>query len=119
MSQFPYDEFSKQIAEISLELAGTAEPAKTIPGETREIDFYFLPSFASAAQAVRQDLGLLGRLANQPSTFKFFHNPVEIAEILSCIGKTVDLEKNLVKAKTLTSLHLWIITPTLSQNYLA
>jgi hypothetical protein len=72
MSQFPYDEFSKQIAEVSLELAGVAEPAKTIPGETREIDFYFLPSFSPAAQAVRRDLGLLGSLANQPSTFEFF-----------------------------------------------
>jgi hypothetical protein len=57
MSQFPYDEFSKQIAEVSLELAGVA---KTVPGETREIDFYFVPSFSPSAQSVHRDLGLLG-----------------------------------------------------------
>jgi hypothetical protein len=114
VTQLPYDEFSKQIAEVSLELSGQAEPAKTIPGETREIDFYFSPSFSPEAQLVRRDLGLLGRLANRPSTFEFFHNPVELWEIRSCMGKTAELERALAKSTNLQDLHLWIVTPTLS-----
>jgi hypothetical protein len=57
MSQFPYDEFSKQIAEVSLELAGVD---KTVPGETREIDFYFVPSFSPSG------LGAIGLLRKLP-----------------------------------------------------
>ncbi len=125
MTQFPHDQFAKDLLETLLSPFGEVQTAKTIDSQVREIDVYFSPNPQSPPLA---SLGLLHKLAATPATFEPFRKAITISEIRSCIAKLFDLQGELSRqAKragqtklTETDLpHLWILTPTLSAEKLA
>jgi Domain of unknown function (DUF4351) len=125
MTQFPHDQFAKDLLETLLSPFGEVQTAKTVDSQVREIDVYFSPNPKSPPLA---SLGLLHKLAATPATFEPFRKAITISEIRSCIAKLFDLQGELSRqAKRLgqTKLaeadlpHLWILTPTLSAEKLA
>ena len=124
MTQFPHDQFAKDLLETLLSPFGEVQTAKTIDAQVREIDVYFTPAENTATDA---RLGLLHKLASTPATFEPFRKAVTIGELRSCIAKLIDLQNELTRqAKRegkpkLTEAdlpQLWILTPTLSAEKL-
>jgi Domain of unknown function (DUF4351) len=119
MTQFPHDQFAKNLLEALLAAGGQVTTALTIDSEVREIDVYFLPTQNPQTIA---DLGLLARCAAQPAAFEPFRNPVSTAEIRSCMSKLYDLHRETVRqakkdGRKITEdelPNLWILTPTLA-----
>jgi hypothetical protein len=118
MSQFPHDQFAKDLLESLLSPFGKVETDRKISGEVREIDVCFFPY--SAAEHL-PSLGLLSKLASTGVAFEPFRNPVSADEIRSCEGKLLDLHAELNRQSkrqqqpndTLLPM-LWILTPTLA-----
>ncbi len=119
MTQFPHDQFAKNLLEALLATGGQVTTALTIDSEVREIDVYFNPSNDPTRIS---DLGLLAQCASQPAAFEPFRNPVSTAEIRSCMSKLYDLHRETVRqakkdgrkiADTELPI-LWILTPTLA-----
>jgi hypothetical protein len=124
LSQFPYDEFSKNLLEATLQPLGNVEVARTVASEVREVDLYFVPH---TPQRPNSALGLLQRLATQPTSFEPFRNPVAVENIKSCLVKLLDLHGEITKTAQKNKQpsvseqqlpYLWIITPTLSAQKL-
>jgi Domain of unknown function (DUF4351) len=119
MTQFPHDQFAKNLLESLLAPGGQVTTALTIDSEMREIDVYFNPSNDPSRIS---DLGLLARCATQPAVFEPFRNPVSIPEIRSCMSKLYDLHRETVRqakkdGQKITDAELpilWILTPTLA-----
>ncbi len=124
MTQFPHDQFAKDLLETLLSPFGEVQTAKTIDSQVREIDVYFRPNPTTPTAT---NLGILHKLAATPATFEPFRKAVTIGEIRSCIAKLFDLHGELTRqakreGQTLTEAdlpHLWILTPTLSAEKLA
>jgi Domain of unknown function (DUF4351) len=125
MTQFPHDQFAKDLLETLLSPFGEVQTAKTVDSQVREIDVYFSPNPTTPPLP---NLGLLHKLAATPATFEPFRKAVTVGEICSCIAKLFDLHGELARqAKreeqsklTAANLpHLWILTPTLSAEKLA
>jgi Domain of unknown function (DUF4351) len=125
MTQFPHDQFAKDLLETLLSPFGEVQTAKTIDSQVREIDVYFSPNPQSPPSA---SLGLLHKLAATPATFEPFRKAITISEIRSCIAKLFDLQGELSRqakrsgqAKLVEAdlPRLWILTPTLSAEKLA
>ena len=124
MTQFPHDQFAKDLLETLLSPFGEVQTAKTIDAQVREIDVYFTPA---ANIPPDSPLGLLHKLATTPATFEPFRKAVIIGEVRSCIAKLIELQNELTRqAKRdgkpkLTEAdlpQLWILTPTLSAEKL-
>jgi hypothetical protein len=119
MTQFPHDQFAKNLLESLLAPGGQVTTALTIDSEVREIDVYFNPSNDPSRIS---DLGLLARCATQPAVFEPFRNPVSTPEIRSCMSKLYDLHRETVRqakkeGRKITDAELpilWILTPTLA-----
>lgn len=119
MTQFPHDQFAKNLLESLLAPGGQVTTALTIDSEVREIDVYFNPSSDPSRISA---LGLLARCASQPAVFEPFRNPVSIPEIRSCMSKLYDLHRETVRqakkdGRKITDAELpilWILTPTLA-----
>jgi hypothetical protein len=78
MTQFPHDQFAKDLFELLLSPFGIVEIDRTITSEVRAIDIYFTPrnlptDFPS--------LGLLLKCAQTGAAFEAFRNPVPDEEI--------------------------------------
>jgi hypothetical protein len=124
MSQFPHDQFAKDLLESLLSPLGQIETDRQISGEVRRIDVCFSP----APQAIASpDLGLLGRLASTGAAFEPFRNPVTPNEIRSCLSKLLDWHAELRRQaqrqppderERLPLPQLWILTPTLAATTL-
>jgi hypothetical protein len=124
MSQFPHDQFAKDLLENLLTLFGKVETDRKISGEVREIDVCFLPS---PSVPNLPSLGLLQQLAFRGAAFEPFRNPVSANEIRSCMGKLFDWHGELHRQAnregrgklTDSNLpYLWILTPTLAAGTL-
>jgi Domain of unknown function (DUF4351) len=124
MTQFPHDQFTKDLLETLLSPFGEVQTAKTIDAQVREIDVYFTPAANIQTDA---RLGLLHKLAATPATFEPFRKAITVGEVRSCIAKLIDLQNELTRqAKRdgkpkLTEAdlpQLWILTPTLSAEKL-
>lgn len=121
MSQFPHDQFAKNLLESLLSPFGLVQIAFTMSSEIREIDVYFTPD------SLPTNLGLLSQCAATSAVFEPFRNPVSVFELRSCMSKLYDLHGEIVrqakKQKTkLTDADLptlWILTPTLAAPTLA
>jgi hypothetical protein len=119
MTQFPHDQFAKNLLESLLAPGGQVTTALTIDSEVREIDIYFSPTSDPTRILA---LGLLARCALQPAVFEPFRNPVSTAEIRSCMSKLYDLHRETVRqakkdGRKITDVELavlWILTPTLA-----
>jgi Domain of unknown function (DUF4351) len=119
MTQFPHDQFAKNLLESLLAPGGQVTTALTIDSEVREIDVYFNPTNDPSRISA---LGLLARCAAQPAVFEPFRNPVSTAEIRSCMSKLYDLQLETFRqakkdGRKITDTELpilWILTPTLA-----
>ena len=119
MTQFPHDQFAKNLLESLLAPGGQVTTALTIDSEVREIDVYFNPNHDPSRIS---DLGLLDRCASKPAVFEPFRNPVSTPEIRSCMSKLYDLHRETVRqakkdGRKITDDELpilWILTPTLA-----
>jgi hypothetical protein len=120
MSQFPHDQFAKDLLETLLSPFGWVETDRKISSEVREIDVCFFPHPQTTAPPT---LGLLSRLASTGTAFEPFRNPVAADEIRSCISKfyawQVELQRLakrglLPLSAGLPLTRLWILTPTLA-----
>jgi Domain of unknown function (DUF4351) len=119
MSQFPHDQFAKDLLESLLSPFGKVETDRKISGEVREIDVCFFPH---SEVSNLPSLGLLSKLATTGAAFEPFRNPVSADEIRSCEAKLFDLHAELNRQskrqqrKQDDSLlpMLWILTPTLA-----
>jgi hypothetical protein len=124
MSQFPHDQFAKDLLESLLSPFGKVGSNRKISSEVREIDLCFFPhpepiNFPS--------LGLLSKLASMGTAFEPFRNPASADEIRSCMAKLFDLHTELnrqAKREEKPKLdeaelpRLWILTPTLAATTL-
>ena len=120
MSQFPHDQFAKDLLESLLSPFGKVETDRKISGEVREIDVCFFPH---SEVANLPSLGLLSKLASTGVAFEPFRNPVSADEIRSCEAKLFDLHSELNRQtkrqqqpkqdESLLPI-LWILTPTLA-----
>lgn len=121
MSQFPHDQFAKNLLESLLSPFGLVQTAFTMSSEIREIDVYFTPD------SLPTNLGLLSQCAATSAVFEPFRNPVNVFEIRSCMSKLYDLHGEIIRQakKQQTKLAdsdlptLWILTPTLAAPALA
>jgi hypothetical protein len=125
MTQFPHDQFAKDLLESLLSPFGEVQTAKTIDSQVREIDVYFNPNPTTPPLPT---LGLLHKLAATSATFEPFRKAVTVSEICSCIARLFDLHSELTRQakreerSKLTAAdlpHLWILTPTLTAEKLA
>lgn len=124
MTQFPYDEFSKNYLQELLGTIGEVKTDKKVPSEIREIDVYFAPSPHPPEYKV--ELGLLGRFADTAALFEPFRNAVQPLEVCSCMGKLfsafAEAERKSNREKTPLRMddlpRLWIISPTASEPFL-
>ncbi|WP_219884712.1 hypothetical protein [Merismopedia glauca] len=73
MSQFPHDQFAKDLLESLLSPIGQAQSDYKISSEVREIDVCFFPYPGADPQP---SLGLLQQLAATAAVFEPFRNPV-------------------------------------------
>jgi Domain of unknown function (DUF4351) len=120
MSQFPHDQFAKDLLESLLSPFGRVETDRKISSEVREIDVCFFPN-AEVEHIL--SLGLLSKLASTGAAFEPFRNPASADEIRSCMAKLFDLHTELnrqakrqqhPKQDELQLTKLWILTPTLA-----
>jgi len=121
MTKFVYDQFAKDYLKELLAPLGEVETSRDVPGEVREIDVWFTP-YPAEQRGDAQVLGLLGRLASNPSIFEPFRNAVNPNQIRSCIGKLFDIQANLQRQSQRENNRLnetdlpwlWILSPTVS-----
>ncbi|MCP2729005.1 flagellar assembly protein H [Limnofasciculus baicalensis] len=125
MTRFAHDQFAKDILDETLGSLGGVNPNKKVPAEVREIDIYFTPNpEKSGYLEYRDQLGLLGKMAETPALFEPFRNPVTSEKVISCLSKLFDVKADLARqAKRENTVSteapwLWILTPTASDNLL-
>ncbi|NER87124.1 hypothetical protein [Moorena sp. SIO3A2] len=124
MTRNVHDQFAKQCLKELLDPLGKVETSWKVPGEVQEIDVYFLPSQPLTTNG--QSLGLLGKLATTPAIFEPFRNPVSKFEVLSCIGKLIQVHGQVFRQAKRTNAQvrvtqlprLWILSPTASEEFL-
>jgi Domain of unknown function (DUF4351) len=124
MSQFPHDEFAKNLFELLLTPFGGVEIERGVQPEAKAVDIYFQPSKPLPRD---HNIGLLARCITQPAIFEPFRNPVGVGEIQMCIAKLFEIQQELsrerkrLKQPDLVEVkpHLWILTPTLAAPTLA
>jgi hypothetical protein len=124
MTRTPFDQFSKQLLEELLSPLGTIERSYEIPGESRQVDIWFIPN--PQVKTESQDLGLLGQIATQPCLLEPFRNPPSPTEIRNCMLKLfllqADLQRRAKRDNTTFSdshlPYLWILAPSASTTLL-
>lgn len=122
MTQFPHDQFAKNLLESLLAPLGQIDTSLTMNSEVREIDVYFTPRTTD----IPSDLGLLAQCVANPAVFEPFRNPVSTIQIRSCMSKLYDLHGELIrqakreqqKLNDTDLPNLWILTPTLAAQTL-
>ena len=96
MSQFPHDEFAKNLFELLLTPFGGVEIERGVQPEAKAVDIYFQPSKPLPSD---NNLGLLARCITQPAIFEPFRNPVGVAEIQMCIAKLFEIQQELTRER--------------------
>jgi hypothetical protein len=124
MSQFPHDEFAKNLFELLLTPFGGVEIERGVQPEAKAVDIYFQPSKPLPRE---HNIGLLARCITQAAIFEPFRNPVGVSEIQMCIAKLFEIQRELVRERKRLKQpdspefkpRLWILTPTLAAPTLA
>lgn len=124
MSQFPHDEFAKNLFELLLTPFGGVEIERGVQPEAKAVDIYFQPSKPLPRA---HNIGLLARCITQAAIFEPFRNPVGVGEIQMCIAKLFEIQQELVRERKRLKQpdspefkpRLWILTPTLAAPALA
>jgi hypothetical protein len=124
MTRTPFDTFSKQLLEEFLSPLGTVDINREVPGESRFIDVWFVPSEFNRSPDPR--LGLLGEIATSPCLLEPYRNPPNLSETRSCLLKLFETQANVQRQAKRDNRqisedllpHLWILTPTASEAFL-
>ncbi|AFZ51665.1 RpnC/YadD family protein [Dactylococcopsis salina] len=119
MTRHPFDQLAKQLLEQLLLPCGDVEISKEVPGEPHFIDLYFSPQTNVTPDP--QTLGILAAMLQSPGLFEPFRNPPSVEDMESCLLKRLWLVSSLRRRGTFNPNHpplLWIIAPTVSQNFL-
>ncbi|KPQ37816.1 MAG: hypothetical protein HLUCCO16_15590 [Phormidium sp. OSCR] len=124
MTRFIHDQFAKDYLEELLTPYGTIQSPRRVAGEVRQIDLWFSPN--PEPRLSPDTLGLLARTLNHPAIFEPYRNPVTASEIRDCVLKLLviaaELEREARRQQTQLpdsrQPHLWILTPTASDNLL-
>ena len=126
MTQFPHDQFAKNLLEVLLSVFGEVHTSLKVVSQVREIDVYFIRNLQHPIPG-SPELGLLAQLAANSAIFEIFRNPVKLIEVETCSNKVNDLRAKITNegkpekgSKKITPdlPILWILTPTLSQKNL-
>jgi hypothetical protein len=121
MSQFPHDEFAKNLFELLLTPFGGVEIERGVQPEAKAVDIYFQ---LSKPLPIEHNIGLIARCITQAAIFEPFRNPVGVSEIQMCIAKLFEIQQELVRdCKRLKQPdspefkpRLWILTPNISRS---
>ena len=119
MTRHPFDQLAKQLLEQLLLPCGDVEISKEVPGEPHFIDLYFSPQTNVTPDP--QTLGILAAMLQSPGLFEPFRNPPSVEDMESCLLKRLWLVSSLRRRGNFDPNHpplLWIIAPTVSQNFL-
>jgi hypothetical protein len=133
MTQFPHDQFAKELLKELLSPLGQVETGFDVVSERREFDVWFVPTQENVQHSQR--LGWLASLVAipvasslvVPTAFEAFRNPIDDGEVYSCIGKLHNtytrLERQVKReGRTLAPQEmpqLWMLTPTASAPLLS
>ncbi len=93
MTRFLHDQFAKEYLKELLNPMGTIDTGMAVASEVQQIDVYFSPKPQPNLSEELRTLGLLGRLASNPAIFEPFRSPVKKSEVLSCIGKLINVNR--------------------------
>lgn len=91
MAQNPFDQLSKQYLEEFLTPIGIVQRQYEIPGEAKFVDVWFVPN-RDATQA--DDLGLLGRMVQQPCLLEPYRNVSTRTEVRISVMKLVWIQED-------------------------
>ena len=91
MTQFPFDQLSKQYLQDLLEPLGTVQRNLEVPGEAKFVDLWFSPAPNASLQP---DLGLLSRIAATPCLLEPFRNAPKRQEVRTCLLKLLWLQED-------------------------
>lgn len=124
MTQFPHDEFAKELLSELCQDYGQAVSSADVKSERRQIDFLFIP--IKQVPTSSDTLGLLGKMLQSISLLEVYRNPVKPKQIRECLNKLFDMEQKLVRETKKTNkqldstqpVRLWLITPTISETIL-
>ena len=127
MSQFPHDEFAKNLFELLLTPFGSVEIERSVQPEAKAVDIYFQPTQPIPPN---HQIGLLSPCITQPAIFEplvlseaeVFRNPVGVSEMQMCIAKLFEIQQELTRERKRPKQtdtaemkpQLWILTPTLA-----
>ncbi|MGB8698644.1 MAG: hypothetical protein WCD18_04440 [Thermosynechococcaceae cyanobacterium] len=92
MTQVPFDQLSKQYLEEFLEPLGTVQRNLEVPGESKYVDVWFVPTKPLSRWV--QDLGLLGQIIQTPCLLEPFRNAPNRTEIRTCILKLLWIQED-------------------------
>jgi hypothetical protein len=116
MSQFPHDEFVKEVLPELYQNYGQVIPSADVSSERREVDILFIPD--KSVPTTPDTLGLLGKIAQTTCLIEVYRNHIQAEQIMDCIGKLISVKNNLLKDQK-KDIALWIITPTVSKQILS
>ena len=85
MTRIPFDQLSKQFLEEFLTPLGTVERSLEVPGESRFVDIWFVPSQQPVTEPVA--LGLLSRIAATSCLIEPFRNQPTLTQVRNCLLK--------------------------------
>ncbi|MDB9432395.1 hypothetical protein PN430_05460, partial [Microcystis aeruginosa CS-552/01] len=83
MTRFIWDKFSKDFLETLLSPYGTVVVSKEVTSEIKEIDVYFSPNISE----ISSQLGLLGKLCQNPCLLEPYRNGITLDAINDCLSK--------------------------------
>jgi hypothetical protein len=120
MAHNPFDQLSKQYLEEFLAPIGTVQRQYEIPGESKFVDVWFVPT----PNAIQEDLGLLGRMVQQPCLFEPYRNVPTRTEVRVSVMKLVWVQEDERRKVQMDELPeedlpwLWILAATTSKPLL-
>lgn len=121
MAQNSFDQLSKQYLEEFLAPIGTVQRQYEIPGEAKFADVWFVPT-PGACQT--EDLGLLGRIVQNPCLLEPYRNVPSRTEVRVALMKLVWVQEDERRKAGREELsddelpQLWILAATISQPLL-
>ncbi|MEX0271450.1 DUF4351 domain-containing protein [Leptolyngbyaceae cyanobacterium UHCC 1019] len=121
MAQNPFDQLSKQYLEELLAPLGSVKRQYEIPGESKFVDLWFVPTATLTAQAT--DLGTLGRITQTMVLLEPFRNAPTRYEVRTCLLKLIWIQEDErrkaeqlgQKLKETDLPQLWILAATVTK----
>jgi hypothetical protein len=92
MTQVPFDQLSKQYLEEFLAPLGMVQRNLEVPGESKFVDVWFVPTLPSSSTV--GDLGLLGRIIQTPCLLEPFRNSPSRTEVRTCLLKLIWIQED-------------------------